>query len=250
MKRILITAILLAIATTGFSQATRSQLRKGNRDYGKEKYDQAEVDYRRALEADSSDFRGQYNLGNTLYRQKKYDEAARHYQQALGEYDIDDHQRARTWHNLGNSLFQTGRQKGEQGMNDLQQAANAYREALKLEPKDEDTRYNFALTQKLLQQMQQQSQQQQQGGGQQNQQQQDQQQQQQQSQQQEQQQEQNQQQQQGGEEQQAHQAKANDKDMQDAERMLEAVKNNERQTLKEQTQKEQKSRPARSGKDW
>ena len=148
----------------------------------------------------------------------------------------------------------------EQGMQQFQQAVNAYQEALKLDPKNNDTRYNLAYARRLLQQAQQQ---QQQGGGGQNNQNQDQQkQQQQQGQNQNQdQKQQNQQNQQGQSPQDQNQKDGQQRDTQkkpskmdqrkqDAERLLEAVKNNERQTLKDQQKKVQVATGRHTDKDW
>ena len=257
MKRILAITLLLTVSTMAWSQASRHQLREGNRAYKKQQYDQAEVGYRRALEKDSTDFRGQYNLGNALYKQEKYDEALRHYQQAISTPDLDAKQRSRTLHNAGNSLVRAGLADQQQSMQYFQQAVQAYQNALKLDPKNDDTRYNLAYARRLLQQAQQQ--QQQGGGGNQDQQQKDQnqqqqnqnqqQQQQQNQQQQQQQQQQNQQQQEQQQQQRPQQAKP-DPRKQDAERMLEAVKNNERQTLKDQAKKEQQATTRHTDKDW
>ncbi len=256
------TAVLLLciMPTDASAQANRKLLREGNRNYKTEKYDQAELNYRRALEADTTDFRGQYNLAASLYRQEKYDEAAMHYAQALAAPDIDDSRRAKALHNVGNSMVKAGLQNEQQGMQYFQQAVKAYQDALKLDPKNDDTRYNLAYARRLLQQAQQQQQQQGGGSDQKNQDQQQNQQQQQgnnqnkdQQQQQNQQQQgnqQDQQQQQGKEQQQKKQAKPQEQRKQDAERMLEAVKNNERQTLKEQTRKEQVSTARHTDKDW
>ncbi len=265
-----IVLFMLLIPSEASAQANRKQMREGNRHYNKEKYDQAEVTYRRALESDTTDFRGQYNLASSLYRQEKFDEAAMHYMQALTAPDISDNRRAKALHNAGNSLVKAGLENEQQGMQYFRQAVKVYQDALKLDPKNDDTRYNLAYARRLLQQAQQQQQQQQGGGGdnqqnnekQQNQQQQqgnnqnqDQQQQNQQqqgNQQKKQQQgnQQNQQQQQGKDQQQQQQAKPQEQRVQDAERMLEAVKNNERQTLKEQARKEQVSTNRHSDKDW
>ncbi len=256
MKKTLIIIFLSALSTTAICQANRHMLREGNRNYNKEKYDQSEISYRRALERDSTDFRGQYNLGNSLYRQKKYDEAARHYEQALASPSLDTHKRARTLHNQGNSFVKAGLDNQEQGMQYFQQAVKSYQESLKLEPKDEDTRYNLAYARRLLQQAQQQQQQQQQGGGQDNQDQKNQQQQNQQNQQDQQnqnqqqqqqnQQQQNQQQQKQGQQSQAEQSGKK----QDAERLLEAVKNNERQTLRQLDHNDVKAKARHTDKDW
>ena len=235
MKRILfIVAIVLAFNfqfSTCQAQASRHQLREGNRDYKKQRYEQAEVNYRKALERDSTDRRGQYNLAGALYRQGKYGEAASHYQQALAAPEASSRQRARALHNQGNSLLK-GALESEQHEG-LQQAVNCYQEALKLDPKNDDTRYNLAYARRLLQQQQQQDQQQQ-----------NQQNQQQQNQQQQDQQQQDQQQQQRQPQPQQEQRK------QDAERMLDAVKNNERQALRDKEQSNKPVRMRKTDKDW
>ena len=225
--------------TSAQAQASRHQMREGNRGYNKQRYEQAEVNYRKALERDSGDFRGQYNLANDLYRQERYGEAASHYQQALAAQGITDRQRARTLHNQGNSLLK-GALQSEQ-MEGLQQAINSYQEALKLDPKNDDTRYNLAYARRLLQQQQQQ----QQGGGQ-DQQNKDQQQDQKNQQQQNQQERQNQQQQ----DQQQQQQPQQEHRKQDAERMLDAVKNNERQALRDKDQSNKPVRMRKTDKDW
>ena len=264
MKKLFIIGLIGLMGYSMHAQADRSLLREGNKSYNNKHYEEAEVTYRRALEQDSTDFRGQYNLASALYREKKYDEAARHFAQAASTPDIDKHRRARSLHNTGNSLVQAGLADEQQAMQYFGQAVNAYQESLKLEPKDDDTRYNLAYARRLLQQAQQQQQQQQGGGSdqknqnqQQNQQQQQgdnqkqDQQQQQQNQNQQGNQQQQQQSQQGKEQQQQHkQAKPTDQKRQDAERMLEAVKNNERQTLKEQSRKEQTATVRHTDKDW
>ena len=261
MKKLLIIGLIAMMGYGVHAQADRSMLREGNKSYNNKRFEEAEVTYRRALEQDSNDFRGQYNLASALYREKKYDEAARHFAKATENQNISKHDRARSLHNMGNSFVQAGLADEQQAMQNFSQAVNAYQESLKLEPKDEDTRYNLAYARRLLQQ----AQQQQQGGGsdqknqdqqknQQQQQQGDNQQQQDQRQQQQNQQgdqQQQQQPQQGREQQQQHkQAKPTDQKRQDAERMLEAVKNNERQTLKEQSRKEQTATVRHTDKDW
>lgn len=249
--------LLFLMPTSTSAQANRKLLREGNRAYKQEKYEQAELNYRRALQADSTDFRGQYNLASSLYRQEKYDEAASHYMQALAAPEISDIRRAKALHNAGNSMVKAGLENEQQGMQYFQQAVKTYQDALKLDPKNDDTRYNLAYARRLLQQAQQQQQQQQQGSGN-NQQNKDQQQNQQQQgnnqnnqdQQQNQQQQNQQDQQQQNNQQQQKQAKPQQQRKQDAERMLEAVKNNERQTLKEQSRKEQVSTNRHTDKDW
>lgn len=256
-KTLIISFIVLAGLTSPVhGQANRGQLRDGNQNYKKEKYDKAEVQYRRALEQDSLDYRGQYNLGNSLYRQKHYDEAVRHYDQALQLPELNKKQRSQALHNKGNAYLKAGMENQEQGMQMFQQAVQSYQEALKADPKNDDTRYNLAYARRLLQQAQQQQQQNQQGQNNKNQQNQNQNQQNQNQQNQQNndkgQNNQNQQNRQGDEKDQQGQKQPNKMEQrkQDAERMLEAVKNNERQSLKEQAKKVQATSAKHSDKDW
>ena len=148
MKKILFILVIfnfqLSIFNSLQAQANRHQLRDGNRNYKNERYDKAEVDYRRALESDSLDYRGQYNLANSLYRQKKYDEAVRHYDQALQLPELSDQQRWQSLHNKGNAYLKAGMEDQQQGMKMFQQAVQSYQDALKVDPKNDDTRYNLA----------------------------------------------------------------------------------------------------------
>lgn len=256
-NKILIIIPLLTIGLSAAAQAPRGQLRQGNRQYRKQNYEQAEVSYRRALEHDSTDVRGQYNLGNALYRQKKYDVADSHYVRAITSPSATPKQRAHALHNRGNSLLQAGMENKDQQL--LQQALTSYQEALKLDPKNEDTRYNLALARHLLQQaQQQQQQQQQQGGGDQNQQKQQNQQQQNQGDKQQQQQQQGNNQQQQGQQQQQQQQNREGQQQQaqqdvkkrDAERMLEAMGNRERQTLRDRKRTDIPTKGRKTDKDW
>jgi lipopolysaccharide biosynthesis regulator YciM len=259
------------------AQNIRGPLRDGNRSYKKDHFDEAERHYRRAAEIDSMDYRALFNLGNALYRQKKYDQAALSFDKALQRPDVSDPQRAHALHNLGNSYLKAGMDDRNQAMQLFQQAVQSYQEALKLDPKNDDTRYNLAYARRLLQQSQQQQNQQGQGQGQ-NQQNQNQQNQNQQNQNQQNkdqqnknqskqnQQNQNNKDQQNQQNQNNQQNQKNDNQNQkknqgqrpdkkeqkkkDAERMLEAVKNNERQTLKDQAKKVQAASEYHSDKDW
>ena len=261
-KHILYTVLLLMLAAPAVpsqaqSSTARQETRKGNREYKAKRYDQAEVNYRRAIHHDSTSYRAHYNLGNSLYRQKKYDEAATHYGQALEQPGLADKTRSRILHNRGNSYLRAGLDKENRadGMEQFQHAVTDYQEALKLNPKNDDTRYNLSYAKKLLQQAQQQ---QQQGGGQDQkndknkdgnngqdqQQQQDQNKDGQQNNQQQQQKEQQDKQQNKQQQQQQQQKK------QDAERLLEAVKNNEKNTMKDNAKKVEVASPGRIEKDW
>ena len=69
LKYIILVPVFFAAASVGLNaQTDRRDVRKGNRDFRKENYREAEIDYRKALVKDSLSFAANYNLGNTLYR--------------------------------------------------------------------------------------------------------------------------------------------------------------------------------------
>ena len=225
--------ILLGISSLLFAQKEAPDIRHGNRDYNKDNFAEAEVDYRRGLEKNNQSYEAHYNLGDALFRQNKYPEAAEEFMKAAQVIDPkkDKQKAAKTYHNLGNSLF---------AQQQYDKAITAYQQSLRANPKDNDTRYNMVKAMQMLQQQQQQQQQQQ------NQQNQDQQQQQQDQQQQQQEQEQNQDQQQ--QEQQQQQQDEQQMDQETAEQILQALEQDEQDT-QEKLQRQQGSK-RRVEKDW
>ncbi|WP_297719383.1 tetratricopeptide repeat protein [uncultured Porphyromonas sp.] len=149
MKRILlILSLLTTFSLTGLAQKEVRQLaRSGNKLYQKEKYDKAELKYRKALEINPSDKVANFNLANTLLRTERGDEADKIYQELLKEVKIlPKEQAADVAHNAGNLAM---------SKKDYAKAVDMYKESLRRRPTDEETRYNLALAQKLLQQQQQ-----------------------------------------------------------------------------------------------
>jgi Tfp pilus assembly protein PilF len=95
----------------------------------------AEMEYRKALSAESNNVAGAYNLGHMYYTNESYDEALfRHQQAAQGAKTKDERHRA--FHNIGNILMKN---------NKCKEAVEAYKNALRNNPSDDETRYNFAL---------------------------------------------------------------------------------------------------------
>ena len=99
--------ILLGISSLLFAQKEAPDIRHGNRDYNKDNFAEAEVDYRRGLEKNNQSYEAHYNLGDALFRQNKYPEAAEEFMKAAQVIDPkkDKQKAAKTYHNLGNSLF-------------------------------------------------------------------------------------------------------------------------------------------------
>ena len=140
-------SFVLIFATPAFSQKkVRQELRKGNKEYKQEKYNEAEINYRKALEINARSTDAAYNLGNTLYKQSKFPEAMEQYEAALSR-EKDRELAAANFHNIGNISMNT---------KEYQKSVEAYKKSLRLNPNDDETRYNLALAQKLLENQQQQ----------------------------------------------------------------------------------------------
>jgi Ca-activated chloride channel family protein len=132
----------------GYAQSVRSLVNGGNRHYNKENYTEAEVNYRKALEKEPGLVQGHFNLGNSLYKQKKFDESDREFENALQRSE-DKETKADAYYNLGNSLLKAQR---------YQDAVRPYIESLKLAPSDPDAKYNLSYALAKLREQQQQQQ--------------------------------------------------------------------------------------------
>ena len=132
-------------------KAERKNVREGNKLYEAEKFTEAEIAYRKSLEVNPRSSEGTYNLGNALYKQKKFPEAAEQYQLIAGqgekmiETPEGKARLAEIYHNVGNIGMQN---------KEYAKSVEAYKQSLRLNPKDDETRYNLALAQKLLQDQQ------------------------------------------------------------------------------------------------
>lgn len=120
----------------------RDLTRSGNKLYRSKEYSKAEIDYRKALEVNKSDQTTIFNLANVLYRTDRGEEAGKLYQSLTPHLSLlSSIEAADLTHNAGNTAFRAKQ---------LEQAIEYYKESLRRRPSDEDTRYNLALAQKLL----------------------------------------------------------------------------------------------------
>jgi len=214
---LIVFAGLVAAGISAYSQPAVKYIRDGNSNYEDSKFKEAEINYRKALEKSPNSLKGTYNLGNSQYKQQNFKEASQSYEKLAG--DPKNKNLSQLYHNLGNAYLQSDKYR---------ESVEAYKQALRINPKDEDTRYNLAYALTKLQQQQNQNQQNKQ--------------QQKQNQQQQQQQEQNQKQ---------DQQKQNQKmSKQDADRMLNALRNNEKRTMDKVKKQLEKPGTAQPEKDW
>lgn len=139
-KYILFAVFLLAAAGVSAQKAERDYIRKGNRLFNDSVFVDAEVNYRKALEANPKSTVSMYNLGNTLSQQQKFQDAMEQYVSA-SKIEKDKMKLAHIYHNMG-VLFQAGK--------DYAKAVDAYKMSLRNNPADHETRYNLALAQKML----------------------------------------------------------------------------------------------------
>ena len=139
-KYILFAVFLLAAAGVSAQKAERDYIRKGNHLFNDSVFVDAEVNYRKALEANPKSTVSMYNLGNTLSQQQKFQDAMEQYVSA-SKIEKDKMKLAHIYHNMG-VIFQAGK--------DYAKAVDAYKMSLRNNPTDHETRYNLALAQKML----------------------------------------------------------------------------------------------------
>ena len=129
------TMLLLLLALSVQAQSDRDYVRRGNKQFRLGSHADAEVDYRKALEKNNRNPQAIYNLGNALMAQKK-DSAAIEQFQLAAKTETNPLRRAMAYHNIG-VICQGHRMYGE--------AIEAYKEALRNNPNDDETRYNLEL---------------------------------------------------------------------------------------------------------
>ncbi len=235
-------------------QEEQKYIREGYKAYMEEEYSNAEIEFRKAEEANRNSYIAKYNTSAALYQQKQVEEAGKRFAQLMEE-TTDPSEQAKLLHNMGN-VFTEGQQYKE--------AVEAYKRSLKLNPADADTRYNLAYALDKLKEQEQQQQnqdqdnqkenqdqdnQQQQNQDQDDQQQEDQKEKQDEQQEQEKEQEQNQQQQEEQEKGQPEQSQQ-ELSQEEAERLLNAILQKEKEIKEEVDKKRAQQAKIKTDKDW
>ena len=148
MKKCYILSLLLCVGAgqaLAQEKTDRDYLRSGNKLYNDSLFIKAEVDYRKALELNPKSTDAMFNLANALLMQQKAMEAMEQYE-SVSKIEKDKEKLAQIYHNMG-VILQSSKQ--------LPQCIEAYKESLRNNPKDDETRYNLALAQKQLKDQQQ-----------------------------------------------------------------------------------------------
>lgn len=146
--RILLFFLMAMLPVLSYAQQEKKFIVEGNKNYKEKKFSEAEKNYKAGLNKNKNSYKGSFNLGDAYYKQEKYDEAAEQFQ-ALTHRASSKDTLAKAYHNLGNALLKSRK---------YQESIDAYKNALKNNPNDEDTRYNLACAQQYLKQQQQQQQ--------------------------------------------------------------------------------------------
>jgi len=145
-KGALLAFMIFCMSFVSYSQQEKKYIKDGNKNYKEKKYGDAEKNYRQALGKNKDSYKSAFNLGDAYYKQEKFEEAAEQFQ-ALTHKATSKDTLAKAYHNLGNSLLKSKK---------YQESIDAYKNALKNNPDDDDTRYNLACAQQYLKKQQQQ----------------------------------------------------------------------------------------------
>ncbi len=154
MKKALLTYLFLVSMLTVWGQNERKVIREGLRAYHDGEFSEAEVQFRKAGDINQESFEAEFNTGTALYGPEKYEETIKQYEslvkQAQEKAEEDQETLAHIWHNMGNSLLEAQQ---------YAPSIEAYKNSLRLNPGDYDSKYNLAYArQKLKEQEQQQNQ--------------------------------------------------------------------------------------------
>ena len=154
MKRISLILLLsfLSIAAQAQLFPERKHIRSGNRAYERKNYVESEEAYHRALEKNPQSYAAGTNLAGALYKQERYGEADTLYRRHA-TLAASSEEAAASAYNIGNAQFQ---------QRELEKALESYKQSLRLNPNDQEAKFNLAYVKKMLQKDQNQNQQDQQ----------------------------------------------------------------------------------------
>ena len=145
----LVVALLLCGEVSAQQMKERGLVRKGNRQFKREQFEKSVDSYQRALQHDSTSFEAKYDLASALYRTERYEKAEKTLQGIVNDTTRTELERGEVAYNLGNTQFAQQKYK---------EALSSYRQAMRCNPADEDAKFNYAFTKRLIQQQEQQQQ--------------------------------------------------------------------------------------------
>jgi len=154
MKKLIVILVTL-VSAVSFSQdkeeaqalalqKANDHVYEGNQLIDSDDYVKAEMEYRKAISTQPTNVSGVYNLGTSYYKKGSYDEALYRLTQAA-KNATDKDEKHKAFHNIGNILMQNKQ---------CQEAVEAYKNALRNDPSDEETRYNLVIAKECAEQQQ------------------------------------------------------------------------------------------------
>ena len=152
IKALILFISLFSAFSLSAQKAVRKNTKQGNRSYKEQKYEQAANSYEEALKINPNALEPNYNLGNTLYKQEKWDESIAQQNHYLQLEKENPEKESSAWHNIGNAFLHE---------KELEKSMEAYKMALRINPNDDETRYNLAVVQKMINDQEQEQEQQQ-----------------------------------------------------------------------------------------
>lgn len=141
MNRLILYTLSFFFCTLGaIAQSAEKQLAQGNKRYNLKKYNEAETLFRGASSKNAKSVAPAYDKANAIYRQYQNTESIQQYQNAL-KTTTDKKEKHKIFHNMGNAFM---------NQKNYSAAVEAYKNALRNNPQDEETRYNYALAKQKL----------------------------------------------------------------------------------------------------
>ena len=138
---ILFLLLLLVIGSKeSFSQSLRGLVNDGVEKYDKGNFSDAEVNFKKGVEKAPDNFEAKFNLGDAFFKQERYDEAIKSYNSSMA-FAKNDLEKARVHYNIGNSLLKSQK---------IEESIQEYKKSLKLNPQDQEAKYNLSYALEML----------------------------------------------------------------------------------------------------
>ena len=145
MKTRIIFLMIFGLGTlSAMAQQERKFIREGNDFFQQQDFEKAEVEYRKAVDKKNDSFEAMFNMADALYKQKKYEEALKKFSE-LAEKETDKERLGEIYHNIGNTLL---------SLEKTDESIEAYKESLRNRPSAEETKYNLEFARQQQQQNQ------------------------------------------------------------------------------------------------
>jgi Ca-activated chloride channel family protein len=140
-KKTFLFLFLCSLSFPAWAQDDKKEVREGIKKYKDEQYNEAEIAFRRGMEKDSLSYAAKFNLGDALYKQNQFEQAEASFKNLSSDEQQTGTNRAKLMHNLGNAQLQQKKYK---------ESIDSYKQSLRLNPADDETRTNLAYAQQML----------------------------------------------------------------------------------------------------